>query len=207
MRQHREPNNKCLIKTNFKIMKKLIVIAILLNISIASAQFVPFIEIGADPKMTTQGPYKGKPNDTNGGTLNLELKTGLEYAKQLYGIGYELHPKIKYEKWSVFYEHKFNNKILVFFNAKDFTTRIGPELSMIIRNDPPDDYRDQTKDWIQLGANFGVYYKLKYKGDDTGFEIGINYNIFRGEENYRKYADTFLDEARQDVMIILKRNF
>ena len=188
-------------------MKKLVIAAMIISINVTNAQWRPFAELGIDPRMSIEGPYKGKINDTNGGTLNLELRAGFEFENQVFGAGYEMHPKIKYEKWSVFYEHKFNDRIFVFIKTKNFTTRIGPELSMIIRKDPPDDYRDQTEDWIQLGANLSVFYKLKFNGEETGFEIGWNYNIFRGEENYRKYAKTFLEEARQDFNVVLRRYF
>ena len=169
-------------------------------------KFFPFVEIGIDPKMAAQGPYKGKVNDTNGGTFNAEFKIGFEFNKQLFGLAYETHKAIKYEKISVFYDHKFNNSIL-FLPVKRFTTRLGGEAGAIIRKDPPEDHRKVTTDLVQLGINLGVYYRIFYNNCDTGFEIGVNYNAFRGEEHYRSYQKTFIQEFRNDFMFVLKRNF
>lgn len=186
-------------------MKKLIITLVLLFALSSNAQTL-FLEYGLDPKMAYEGPYKDKPNDTNGGTYNAEYKIGLEYDKQLFGVAYETHKAIKYQKVSLFYDIKFNDKLLI-FNAKRFTTRLGPEASMIIRKNPPEDYRSVTHDWVQLGANIGVFYNLYHKQCDTGFDIGVNYNAFRGEKHYRDYADTFIDTFRTDFNIVLRRRF
>ena len=184
-------------------MKKTIT-TLWLCISMYAAQsqdFTLFVQAHIDPKMAIQGPYKGKVNDTNGGTLNAEFKAGIEWQKHLIGLSYETHHKIGYEKWAVFFDRKFNDKILI-INARNFTTRVGAEAGMIIRHNPPEDYRPVTKDWPQFGINIGVYYNLTPQ-----LQAGINFNAFRGEQHYREYQDNFFKEFRTDAMAGVKFNF
>lgn len=166
----------------------------------AQAPFSNFFEFAIDPKMAVQGLYKGKVNDTNGGTFNAEFRAGFEWKNYVLGLTYEIHQAIEYQKWAVFFDKKFNNRLLI-FRANKFTTRAGLEAGMIIRTNPVDDHRPSTKDWIQLGANGSIYYNIWPQ-----FSIGANFNVFRAEQALREQAKTFADEFRTDVMISLKFN-
>lgn len=194
-------------------MRTLFILLLALNLNAQDGYL--FLEFGIDPRMAVQGPYYGKPQDTNGGTYNAEYKFGIEWTSQRLGYAFETHSAIHYQKHSVFFDHKFNNKIGI-VKAKNFTTYLGGELLWIRRTwpdasyDQPDNYRKITHSpaFIPLyGFNAGLYYSIFYKKRDTGFQLGINFNAFRGEGAFQKWKTGYFDEFRTDVMITIKRNF
>lgn len=195
-------------------MRSLVIIAIvLLTISVkAQHNFELFLEFGVDPKMAVQGPYKGKPQDPGHGTFNYEVKGGFDFEKQRFGFSYEAHKFINYEKFAVFYDHQLNDKIAI-FNVDGFTSQFGLELSIIKRRWPKElqdvvDYRDVTNTVGNWGFNAGLLYNIKYKKSDTGFDIGVNYNVFSGETEFKRWkGDGYWQGFRADVMIILVRRF
>lgn len=162
-----------------------------------------FIELGVDPIMAFHGPSE---LDNNKGTFSGEFKVGINNQNTLIGLGYQSQAAIKWQKISLFYEKKFTDKLFI-FDVRNINTRAGFEASMIIIHDPIDDYRPVTHDWVQLGANLGVYYNIRHKQCDTGFEIGINTNAYRGGTHYRNQANNFLETFRADMMLVLVRNF
>ena len=188
------------MKTKYKI-----VLAIMLIFCTAKsfAQFPEitnaFLDIRIDTKMAIVGPFQNKVNDTNGGKLNIELALGWEYNAQRFGYAYELFPHLQYQKHSIFFEHKFTNSILGIIKVRNITTYVGPELGLIIRKF---NIKKTTTDWLQLGANLSFMYTI----NDT-VQIGMQYNVFRGEEDYRNTVKTLIQQFRKDLMLTTKINF
>ena len=177
----------------------LILILILFNsILYCQNNFKGFVELAFDGNMAINGPYKDKPQDI-GTTLNLELRIGWEWEKQMLGFAYESHDAIEYWKMALFFHHKFNSSLynIIHLDNDRWTTYAGFELGMIRR------YFENDPDWIQYGFNTGIYYNIK----NSPFSLNINYNVFRGETAYRKYQKTYFDEFRHDVMYGIKYNF
>lgn len=169
-----------------------------------------FLEFAIDPTMAVNGPYKGKVNDTNGGTFNFEAKAGIYFEENSnwafnnarLGFGYESHNAIKYEKWSLFLE-----KIVNLTNDGRLTANYGLEVSTITRRDEyTSDHRDVTTSF-SYGANIGIYYEIYYDGNPTGFLIGLNANGFRGETEYQQWVTGWWKENRWDGMVTLIRKF
>lgn len=184
-------------------MKKLITLCLLFIITLSYSQSI-FLEFRLDPKMAIEGPYEDGRYGLDHGTFNPEFLVGFEWEKQRIGFSLETHDAIAYQKIAIFYDHKFN-----ITNNGRVQLYIGPELSAIRRTDVffTSDHREKTTTLPNYGFNTGMYYNIKWKGNNTGFQIGINWNIFRGETEYKMYKKTYFDEFRNDFMICIKRNF
>lgn len=189
-------------------MKKIIVILLFITTT-ALSQPEPiknaFVELAIDPKMAVLGPYpKDHPQYTNGGTLNFEIKVGFEKTNFKAGAGFESHKAINYYKGSVFVDWKFNNTLAFFIPNKNFISYIGPEASMIIRRNVLNNVYGMrsTEDWIQLGFNAGIIFII-----NETLELGSNFNMFRAEQDYRKYQNSFYKQFRKDFMLFFKVNF
>lgn len=167
-------------------MKTLLTILLLLlsiNI-IAQEDFDLVVSLGSDVKMMTEGPYKDQPNDI-GTSLDFEIRVYLDYENYRMGTTFQSHQAIHFYKWAVGYDFKFND-----FPISNFVTSVGPEFGLIKRTHR-NNYIKTTHDWLQLGSNLDLNYRIP----KSNMSFGFNYNVYRAEEELRDYGKKF----RQDV--------